>query len=246
MKEIIIGLRRNVLSFLSFPTAALAEGLGMFLSNMMFLLVWATLVSKSAIAGWGIREACLFLGTSFAVYGVISLLFMGLVTKIEDVALGNVDHIFLRPGSPLLHLATSDMKFSGLGDLTSGLLLLYFSSYPLPAIAFVFLVSLITVMSFLIFLNGVVMLLRAISWEAFGELFDIFLVQETWPVHAVKDPYYRFLFTVVIPGMLSIVVPIEIILGQSSPLLLLLLPLWLAFSLFVWREGLKRYEGLQG
>ncbi len=246
MNTLLIGVKRNLLSFASYPKTALAETMFMFLNNMFFLLVWYVIIQKHTIAGWGIHEALLFLGAGMLSYGIVGLFFGGL-RRFETIINGSFDLFFLRPKNLFLQYATHHLSFADLGDLLSGIFLLSLSGYSLPVISLVTTVAVLVQILFLTSLAGVVMILKVINEHITFYLFEFFLMTEVWPSHAVSDLFLRLIFIFLIPGMLSLTIPVEAILGQASMMVVLGgLLFWTLLAVGLWRIGIRSYEGLSG
>ena len=247
MNVFLIHLRKNILSMLSYPKAALSEIIFMFFNDLVFFIVWYLLLERfGSIRGWGINEASLLLGAIGVIFG-LTMFFFGGTWGFRKIIRGEFDTYFLRTKSILLQYLTDRTEFSVLGDLIFGLFLLSISNYALYEKIFVVLIGFTVFLSFSIFLAGVMLFTNAMSEGFFEEVMDIVLSSSIWPSHTITNEFLRFALIFAVPGLLVIVLPIEFLKGTNSLSLIIagvLLHLLLAFVF--WNEGLKRYKGLAG
>ena len=246
MNTILIGLYRLWKRFTGWPKAAVLEAAGMFFNDAFFLLVWYVAVSKNAVAGWGINEALLFLGSTAAGFGVAALLFGGSF-RLENIVNGTFDIYFLRPQSVWLQYMTDGTSLSIFGDLVFGIALLALSTYPLHVKLLVLLSVVFVEISLATTMTGIFMALRAINTHTFTRIWNIAFSQAVWPSHALRDWTLRFLLIFVLPGLLYATLPIEVIRGEAPVWPLLAgYALWSIVPVVAWKVGLKRYTGVSG
>ena len=247
MNLIMIHLRKNILSILSYPKSALTEIIFMFVNDLAFFTVWYILIERfGGINGWGLDEATLLLGAFAVVFGV-SMFFFGGSWEFRKIVKGDFDIYLLRPRSVLLQYLTDSTDFSVLGDLIFGLFLLSVSGYTLFEKLFVVSIGFVVFLSFLIFLSGLALFFNAMNEDIFFEIGDVVMSGSLWPSHTITAEFLRFALIFAIPALLVAVLPIEFLRGADNILLILggvLLYLFLAFVF--WKKGLKRYSGLSG
>ncbi len=246
MNTILIALYRLWKRFTGWPKAAVLESTFMFLNDLFFLLIWYIAVSKNAVAGWGMNEALLFLGSSATGFAIGFILFGG-KENLENIINGTFDIYFLRPRSVWLQYVTDGTSLSVLGDLVFGVFLLALCTYPLHIKLFVVLSVIFIELSLATTIAGIFMALRAINARAFNRLWDVAFSQAVWPSHALKDWTLRFILIFLLPGLLYATLPIEVVRGEA-PIWPLLVgyALWAVLPVVAWKVGLKRYTGVSG
>lgn len=247
MNLILIHLRKNLLSILSYPKSALTEIVFMFVNDLAFFAVWYILIERfGGINGWGLDEATLLLGAFATVFGV-SMFFFGGYWEFRKIVRGDFDIYLLRPRSALLQYLTDHSDLSVFGDLIFGLFLLSISGYTLFEKLFVVSIGFAVYLSFMIFLSGLALFVNAMNEDIFLEITDVVISGSIWPSHTITAEFLRFALVFAIPALLVAVLPIEFLMGADNISLILggtLLHLVLAFVF--WKEGLKRYSGLAG
>ena len=246
MNTVLIALYRLWKRFTGWPKAAVLESAFMLLNNMFFLLIWYVAVSKNAVAGWGMDEALLFLGSTAVGFALGSIFFGGNM-NLENIVDGTFDLYFLRPRSVWLQYATDGDSLSALGDLAFGVFLLGICTYPLHVKLFVVLSVVFVQLSLTTTISGAFMVLRAVNTEVFSRLWDVAFSQAVWPSHALKDWALRFVLIFLLPGLLYVTLPIEVIRGEAPAWPLLTgYALWAVLPVIAWKVGLKRYTGVSG
>lgn len=138
----------------------------MILSNVMTVIFfWVILQNIPSIKGWTINEMLLLLGVDITVWGIWNVFLKGSAPwRIGmHIRQGTLDRVIVQPMKPLKYLVISVFDSDGLGDLISGLAILF---YGMTHVGIVW--SLQNIMLLLIFiLSGSII------------LFSIFLVLST-------------------------------------------------------------------
>ncbi len=246
MRTLLLGAYRLWKRFTGWPRAAALEAGFMFANDLFFLFVWFIFVSKNAVAGWGISEALLFLGAATAGFGIAHILFGG-AWNLDKIIDGSFDAYFLRPRSVWLQYMTDGSSLSVLGDLFFGLLLLALCPYSLISKLFVTLSMIYVQLGLATAMAGLVMILNAINTDAFRRLWDIAFLQAIWPSHAMRDEFLRLIFIFILPGLLYVTLPIEVLRGEAPwHLLLAGYAVWAAIPAILWKAGMRRYTGTSG
>ncbi len=246
MNTLAISAYRLWKRFTGWPRAAAAEAGFMVLNDLFFVFVWYVVIQSKAIPGWGMPEALLFLGSTMVGFAIA----MGLTgngMNLEAMVDGTFDIYFLRPRSVWLQYVTDNDSASVFGDLAAGLFLLALCPYPLwvkvftvASVVSVFLASTTTI-------SGLFMGLRAINGQIFRDVHEIGFMQAIWPSHVIDSPILRAILLFVVPGLLYITLPIEVLRGESPAWLLLAgYVFWAIVATAAWKWGIKRYTGVSG
>ena len=246
MKTIAIGMHRMWKRFTGWPRAALLEMTFMVLNDLFFVFIWYLAVQNKVIPGWGLPEAGLFLGSAMAGFAIAIILFGGLL-NLQRVVDGTFDTYFLRPKSVWLQFATDTESISAAGDIFAGTFLLALTPYPfwakiftVASVAGIFVASATAV-------AGLFIGLRALSHNVFRDIHEIGFMQAVWPSHVIDDKWLRLIFVFIIPGLLYVTLPIEVLRGESPVWPLLAgYAVWTIVPIVIWKWGIKRYTGVSG
>ncbi|MEU0518542.1 ABC-2 family transporter protein [Streptosporangium sp. NPDC006007] len=97
---------------------------GLFYNASSFALIWVLGARLGAVQGWEFTELCFLFGLRLAAHG-LWIPFLGAVSNLEQlVRSGNFDTYLLRPASPLVQVATSQVSIDSLAELGLGVVVL--------------------------------------------------------------------------------------------------------------------------
>ncbi len=103
--------------------------IAMILSNVMTVIFfWVILQNVPSISGWTINEMMFLLGVDITVWGIWNAFLKGSAPwRIGNhIRQGSLDRVMVQPMKPLKYLVISVFDSDGLGDLFSGLVILFY------------------------------------------------------------------------------------------------------------------------
>lgn len=222
--------------------------LGLFSNSITFLFIWSIYFSQfKSINGWTMNETALMLAVSSAAIGWVLVFLRGLTLLARSISRGELDYYLTLPVNPLWLQAISYMEMGGLGDLLFALFALCFFVSLSAWQLFLFV--------FLVFCAGLVLASFLILSQSLAFYFGNFedSAEQLWWSQASMGLYpqsayvglLRVISMTIFPSFFMIKLPVSIILKPSWHELGLMLgftALFFAFSLWVFRSGLRRYE----
>ncbi len=120
-------LRLNLMSGMAYRASFLAQVVFMMLNNSFFLVFWWLFFNQfRAVGNWQMHDMLVLFGMSAVGFGLGVVLCgnaLRLSTLIQE---GHLDYYLALPPDPLLHILTSRMIMSGIGDVIFGLLIFGF------------------------------------------------------------------------------------------------------------------------
>lgn len=210
--------------------------------------------NTDSLVGWSLDELLVVLGVHVALGGVIKALVQPNMMKlVEDIREGTFDFVLLKPADALLLSSVRQVSFWKLVDVVVGAGVIAVA-ITRPGVELT-LTGLLTG-SVLVLLGAVIVycfwvaLTVSSFWivraEHIVELFSGLYQAGRWPV-SIYPAALRVVFTVLVPLAFAVTVPAQAITGRLTPAqlglavgftaLLALLTRWL------WRQGLRRYDG---
>ncbi|MBB6479676.1 ABC transporter permease [Spirochaeta isovalerica] len=239
----------NLSAGMEYRTSFLIQVFGMVLNNCAFIIFWKMLFDRVGgdINGYGFREV-MFLW-ALATFGFsISEILMGNARQLSSIIYkGELDVYLLQPRAVLPNLVCSRMNISGWGDLIYGVAL-FVITQPLTPVRIV-LFLLFALMMALVFVSVRVFYHSLTFFLGNAEQFaatisELVIMFTIYPGSIFSGPSTWILHTI-IPAALVAWIPAQLF-ASFDPLKFLMLlaadGVIVLLSLFMFREGLKRYS----
>jgi len=225
---------------------------GMMLNNSALIIAWLFLFNRfGTINGWSASELVGLQGINMLVFGMVMLLSVGILDLPRHVDQGSFDSFLTRPSSLLTQLASSNVDVSTIGDFLMGLGLTiwYIAHAHANATAIILFLALMLIGS-VIFWSFTVLLPNLLAFymfdsERLSRYFGfVFLDTSMYPTGVLTGSLRTVLLTAV-PGLFVGAVQVDVLRGLHWSLVLLgliVMALWLAFSLWLFRRAVRKYE----
>lgn len=240
--------KTNLLSVMEFRIPFLTQVIGMMLNDFIYFAIWIIFFKTfKEVNGWGIDDMYVTFGILASAVGLAELLFGNAFTLSEIINNGRLDYYLSLPRPVLLHTISSRMLIVGLGDLCYGYLSYSlsgsFSWDGLLRFTLAMFLAAIIFTSFLVLIQSLAFWMGMIS-NLTNFAFNAVITFGIYPI-TLFDNYAKLILFTVIPAAFIGAVPANFILGfswQSLAELLAGAVIFLLIALFVFRQGLKRYE----
>lgn len=245
-------------SEMAYKTNFLIKSFALITADLIGPLVMMLIYTNSSgIPGWSFEEFLLFQGTFIFVIGLSHFLLMMIpVHVIDNVREGTFDKILIKPYNPLMYLSFTSIDLEGLAEVFGGLFLIIYSFikldlnlFSLNTIFYIFLI----LMAF-VFLYGCFILMSSLAFlfvKSFG-LFDLFfkiMDVARYPIN-IYEGGMRFLFTFIIPIGIVSFYPASVLLKELSVIsvgsVLVIILLFLVFSIWMWNKAIRKYTSAGG
>ncbi|OMF81587.1 ABC transporter permease [Paenibacillus glucanolyticus] len=248
---------QNLRSILEYQTDFIITlVVAIFTQLLGFFFLYLIFQKVPAINGWTLWEVQFMYAMLFISGGVSSLFFGGLWSIGSLVNKGGFDLYLLRPISPLVQVLASNVGINGLGNLITGGVILYQS---LTKISMKW--SFTQIILLVIFLISAVVIRTAIIMAANSSAFWLRSVRNTVPffINTMSD-FVQFPITIFPSGIQALVTfvvpyafigffPATYLFSNSAWSIIGLLTPFVAvycliISIILFKQGLKRYEGV--
>jgi ABC-2 type transport system permease protein len=267
---LVLGVVRYVRLWLAFARFALLNELAFranFLMKMVVEILWLTILllfyqtiftKTSWIAGWNASQYRFFVGCYFALEGLIETLFLENCQDFShQVRTGNLDTALLQPIDEQFLITLRKIDWStvpnflmGVGVMLLSLLDLSWAFDPVRLLVFamVFGCALLLAYSFLLILTSTAVWM--VRNQSLMELWWLFSSLIRYPKEIFQSTTWAmpigFLFTFLLPVMLVVNVPANVMLRAAEPWDVLYLAgataVMLAFSRWFFRRALRKYR----
>lgn len=220
----------------------------MIINDILFMLFWYFLFGKVGdLYGWQFKDVLLLIGIVALVYGLVGFFFGNLRLIYQKIAQGEFDFYLSLPKNELFHVLISRSSFSALGDVFFGIVVFFLVVPITPYTVTMFMFTVVCAVLITLFIN---IIFQSLSFY-FGNAEGMAHVGETFTVgistypHVVFDGFARMFIFVIMPVAFISNVPVMLI--QSFDLKWFFLLIVVTFlvvivSLFIYKQGLKRYE----
>jgi ABC-2 type transport system permease protein len=223
-----------------------------------FLGIWALFDRFGNIRGWSLVEAAIFYGMISVTWALADALARGFDMFGNMVKSGDFDRLLLRPRSTVLQLMGTEFTLRRFGRLLQGLLVL---GWAIPSLntswsaADVALLLMAMTGGVCLFLGLVILQATSAFWTTESlEVWNAFtyggVTMSQYPI-AIYRPWFRRVFTYVIPLACINYFPVVAVLGRPDPLGTPWIVYWLAplagvaflgISLQFWKIGVRHYR----
>lgn len=238
-------LRANVQAALEYRTSLVSQSLGMFLSNVMWVVFFAAYFDRFSLPGWGRDEVITLWAVAAGAFGLAGLLFGNAPRLAGLIVRGELDFYLAVPKPVLLHVLASRMSLVSLGDIAFA-----FAAFELtgPSVAQrgLFLLCLVAAaaiaVAFAVLAGSLAFWLGNAETVA-GQMHNAFINFSTYPSRIFKGGA-RILLHVAIPAAFVTGVPVELLRAPDGMLVCLELGAAIAIVAaagLVFHAGLRRY-----
>ncbi len=207
---------------------------------------------RPAVAGWGPWELMVLTGVFMAISGIFGALVQpALVTSMEHVRKGTLDHLLLRPVDALALCLSSSFSPWRLVEVVTGAILCAVSLRALgvaPSLVDLGAAAVVMVAGVGALYGLAILALcatfRAVQLQNLTHLFEALLDFARWPASVFGGPL-RAIFTFVVPFAVMTTFPAEALLGRPSAgalgVALGVAAALLGVARFAWRVSLRTY-----
>jgi ABC-2 type transport system permease protein len=240
-------VKLNILSAMEYRVSFLLQVFGMVVNDALLLSMWMVFFARFPnFNGWNFQDTVLLFAISTTNYGLYRI-FAGNAEEISHhIVMGELDYFMTLPRSILWQVSTAKSNISAIGDAIFGVSLFFFSG--LPWVKFFPFVGL-CVLSALVIYNFVVILQSfgffVGNFEETGDrVFGILLGLCLYPATTFSG-VLKFITLVIIPAFFVVWVPLNLLKLFQWQSFLLLIGFWLitlGLAVFIFNQGLKRYE----
>jgi ABC-2 type transport system permease protein len=244
---------------MQYPTSFLFLSLAQFANTVItFLGVWALFARFGRIGGWSLGEVALFYGVIDIAFAVADTISRGFdVFGPQFVKTGNFDRLLLRPRTTVLQLLGHELVLTRIGRMAQAAVVLVIAVHLLridwglreTALAGAAVVGGAALFLGLLVLQATLAFWTVESLEIANTLTYGGVAAGEYPMDVYAHWFRRFL-TFVVPIACTTYYPILAILRRTDPLgapawFMTISPavgfLFLGFSLWVWRFGVRHY-----
>jgi ABC-2 type transport system permease protein len=237
--------RANVQAALEYRTSLLSQGIGMFLSNIMWLVFFAAYFERFRLPGWTRDDVVTLWAIAAGAFGLGGVLF-GNAPRIATLVLrGELDFYLALPKPLLLHVLASRMSLVALGDVAFS-----FITFELTAPTWggrgVFLLCVLAgatiAISFAV-LAGSLAFFLGNAEQAAAQIFQSLIHFSTYPSRIYQGAT-RLLMHAVVPAAFIAGIPVQILRAPSWELVALEaagVVAFLTLAVSVFHAGLRRY-----
>ena len=229
---------------------------GMLTQGLGIVFIWVVFEQIPSVDGWGFWEIAFLYSMVFMSEGVSSFLFNGIWLINGLVNRGDMDRILVRPLPPVLQVSASAFGMNGIGNLLFGaiFLVLSISHVELEWTWWKWLLVIVFVISGIMIRIAVNLASNSISFWTQGPRnpFPIMIHKVSdfvkFPIHIFSTGIQLFV-SVAVPYAFISYYPATFLFGKGEwPLLGLLSPVvafvFLKLSLFIFQQGLRKYESV--
>jgi ABC-2 type transport system permease protein len=118
----------NLKAWFALRGAFWTQVVAMALNDFIFFAIWAIFFRRyESVAGWRLPDMAALYGMIAGSYGIAAVLAGGASRLSQSVLEGRLEVVLVQPKDPLLHIVSSRMRASGIGDVVAGIVLLSLS-----------------------------------------------------------------------------------------------------------------------
>ena len=216
----------------------------MIINNLMWLLIWFFMFGAiSSLNGYGFKDAALIFAIATFAYGFARILFGRVGEIAEDIIEGKFDIFLSFPIDELFHAAISKWSFHAVGDIVTGLLLIFIivPEHSLLVIL-VSILGMFVLMSFWILMDALGFFMQRPD-KIRRTAHSLVLAFGTWPVDAFHSSAKTIIYGMGLAFMAM--VPYHVV-TSLNPLylwyLFLVSATMLVGAILVFKYGTYRYE----
>ena len=220
----------------------------MFFNNMIIFVNWWILLQRvESIGGWRLEEMALLWGIVATAFGISVFFFGGATDLARMISENQIDTYLLQPKEPLSHIVSSKCLIGGLGDIFSGVLLMYLSGYLrfdlLPIIALSVCLAMLGLTATNIIFQCAAFWVKS-ARELSESLWEFLITFSTYPGSIYRGVVRLVLYSIIPAGFFAIM-PVQIVSTISYQDLLMLTIItvaYIALAYSIFYLGLRSYE----
>lgn len=247
----LYAIKKNIQGSMELRASFWTSVIGMMVNNSAFVILWVFFaLSVGEVGGWQAIDVVGLLGFSTLSYGIVMSVTAGIAQIASYIMTGSFDRFLVSPKNIFLRISTSAFNASAVGDILFGVICLVVFLFAIHATGLqILLTILFTITTAIIFFAGVITAMGisfffADAYSTANSLIEFFITPSLFHGGAFQGGL-RFIFTFIIPALAVAALPVEAVRGASlsDALFLVVLTLgWLAFSIWVFNRGVRRYE----
>lgn len=219
----------------------------MILNNACFIIQWIILYAiRDNVGGYTFNQVLLLWGLAASTYGFSHFFFRNAFKLSEIINTGQLDNYLVQPKNVLLSVITSNVEVSGIGDMLSGLIMVFLSGFTFKLFG-LFIIFTIT--------GGLIIVSIAVIFGSFAFFFgkseiiantanSLMTNFATYPEGIFKG-FVKLLFYTFIPLGFSAYLPIQLMTVFNLKyfvILLLITFVLVVIANMVFNLGLKKYS----
>jgi ABC-2 type transport system permease protein len=239
-------IRINWINMTADSKAFWSLGALMAVQNLIYFSLWAVVFSRvSSLKGWGLPEVAFLYGSGAIGYGILFSVLGGLNQLSSYIQDGLLDVYLARPRPVLLSILMHRMRADSLGDILAGVVMLLV--FVRPEWKDVPLIMALSILAGIVYAAFRLIVHTLAFWGTGNETsengFSAFLIASTNPQNGF-GPWGKFVLLTVFPAGYISLLPVEILKKFDWKLFTLQICgsfAVLAFSLWLFQQGLKRY-----
>lgn len=240
--------KANLQASMEFRAAFLTQVIFMIINDGAYFMFWVLYFDKfKEVRGWNLSDMLLLFGVAATAFGIGAFFFGNFINLAEVIVQGRLDYYLSLPRPVLLHVLASRSVGSGMGDLIYGIGSFLLSGYFTPDGFLRYLVG--TAVGVCIFIGFMVIIQSLSFWLGNTVALSQFALSAllTFSLYpsALFDATTKFILLTIVPAALISSIPAEFVRTFSWQTLIELLSgavIFLALSIFIFRQGLRHYE----
>ncbi|KAA3657863.1 MAG: hypothetical protein DWQ04_26860 [Chloroflexi bacterium] len=243
----LVGL--NLSSAMEYRASFITQIVGMFINNGIYFVFWLIFFERFGnIRGYGIQQIYLLFAVVTLGYG-LSFMFAGNTAHNMAylIAQGRLDYYLVFPRNLLLHVISSRMIISTIGDISFGVMAYLFTGLFQPIEILLFVVAVILgaliLVAFSIVVGSLAFFMGNAQYSS-QQLYFAMLTFSLYPNSLFSGVSRVLLYTIIPAGFVG-AVPVEMVQTHSWQLLLAMVgmaTLMWVLATAVFYTGLRRYE----
>ena len=237
----------NLMSSLEYRITFLLQVVSTIVNDFALLMIWFLFFKTfSNVNGWDFFHMKLLLVLVTLSFGIISLMFSGMLNLARFIASGELDNYLTLPQNIVWMIAISKTDISAIGDVAFAIGVLCTMSLSLKsfmALGLVIPFVVIIVLSFIITTQSLAFFFGNFEYAA-NQLFSTLTGLLSYPQTAFSG-VLKVLFFTVLPTFFIVKLPIDVITvfsAKSFSILVLFTLAALVLAVTIFNSGLRRYE----
>jgi ABC-2 type transport system permease protein len=236
------------LSELEFRSSFLIQVFGMVFNNSIWIIMWILFFDRfQTLNHWKIEDTFILFAMSTLSFGIAIFLATGVTDLSKKIAQGELDHFLTYPISPLVYISANKSRVNALGDIITGLVLIFFvkeiTAYQVGLFFITSILAAIILYSCALLYNSIAFFTGDFQQSA-NQLFDLSVALGMYPQNIYVGAL-KVLSMTFVPGFFMYALPVEIINNFNWKDVIMLSVFTVgSFTLarLVFNLGLQRYE----
>ena len=220
----------------------------MLINNFSFGFMWWVIFrNRETVNGWSFDDMLIVFAVTCNAFWLYASFFRGIDNIYRYIDNGNLDNFLVSPRSPLFMLSTSHVTVSNWGDLFTGILAFFLSSY--VSVGNFFLMLLCSFLAFMLFFGFQLVVssfaFRNKNAERLGHNCFIALLIFMHQPASIFVGWYKILILTAIPVAYMSLFPVEVIRSfswASFTYMVLGCSFFFFGGIYLFQKGLKEYS----